>query len=69
MKIPKDLRKIRRQAEANGWVIKPTKNSHTMWIPPDPDKDIVIHAGSPSDPRAIKNHLSRLKDRDRNLNI
>lgn len=57
----KDLKKIKKLAESQGWTVEHTRSGHTRWVPPDPDKEIIITGKSPSDWRALKNIESRLK--------
>jgi hypothetical protein len=53
----KDLAK---EAIRQGWRIEKTGH-HIMWIPPDKTKPLVLSSGSPSDVRALKNHISLLR--------
>lgn len=55
------LRKIRKRARNQGWTIEITGSGHLKWVPPKKSEDIVFSASTPSDHRALKNLLSRLK--------
>jgi hypothetical protein len=56
----KDLKKLMDEYKAKGWRIEPAKNGHSKWYSPD-HETIVVASGTPSDQRAIKNHLSLLR--------
>lgn len=56
-----DWKFIRKRAEAQGWrIIKGKRTSHLRWLSPD-GKHTIISSGSPSDWRAIKNHIALLR--------
>lgn len=57
--LPSDLRKLVRQAEAQGWSIARTRKSHFKWT--SPAGAVVIASGTPEDPRARKNLLAQLR--------
>lgn len=54
----KDWNRIRKAAIEQGWRSKPTKKGELL-IPPDPRLEAVAVHGTPSDRRAIQNHLRR----------
>lgn len=56
-----DLRDIERAAIDQGWKVDRTAKGHPRFTPPDPNQDIIIGSGTPSDVRAIRNLLARLK--------
>ena len=56
----KAMKKLTKQAEAQGWRVEPTRNGHIRFLAPD-GKTIVIWASTPSDHRAWKNGLSQMK--------
>lgn len=60
MKFPKDWRKIKKSAESQGWSVVQT-SKHIKWT--SPGGEVVISGSTPSDPRAGKNFLSRLRQR------
>jgi hypothetical protein len=55
----KTMKALRRLAEAQGWVVDPTKNGHLMWK--SPAGQIVTSGSTESDWRAHRNHLARLR--------
>jgi len=55
------MKQLSMELENQGWTVKLTNNSHWRFIPPDPNKNIVIASGTPSCPYAMKNILSDLK--------
>jgi hypothetical protein len=60
MALPKELRKIAKAAEDQGWRIEETKKGH-RFVPPDKTQPAVQAHGTPSDVRAQRNLLSQLK--------
>jgi len=52
-------RDIKRRSIEQGWRVEPTNGQHLRWI--SPEGKFVISAASPSDFRAVKNHLSVMK--------
>ncbi len=56
-----DIRKIEKAAREQGWRVERTKKGHWRFIPPDPNKKIVLGSGTPGDQRAIRNLLANLK--------
>lgn len=56
-----DLRGIEKAAIEQGWKVDSTKSGHPRFTPPDPQGEIVIGSGTPSDVRALRNLLARLK--------
>ena len=59
--MKKELKKMMKQAVAQGWKVEPTRNGHTKWIPADKSQDMVIAASTPSDFRSWKNLTAQLK--------
>lgn len=57
---PKDYRNLIAQLQAQGWRIEPLKSGHYRAYPPDKTKPIV-HFDMGTDPRGMKNTLSRLR--------
>lgn len=57
----KELRQIKRIAEAQGWTVFRTKGGHYRWVPPRRDVPFVVTASTPSDSRAVKNIKARLR--------
>lgn len=56
----KELKEIVKAAEEQGWRVKVLKNGHLMFLAPDGINKATT-GGTPSDHRAIDNHLSRLR--------
>jgi predicted RNA binding protein YcfA (HicA-like mRNA interferase family) len=59
VKIPRELKKIQKRAEAQGWTVHRTRGSHVVWIAPDRQK--VYCSSTPSDHRGWKNHVARMR--------
>jgi hypothetical protein len=57
--IHKEYRPIAAQAVAAGWTISFTKNNHLRWT--SPSGKVVFSGGSPSDRRALYNHVMMLR--------
>lgn len=47
-------------AQDQGWDVT-RKRKHLRWVPPDPHKDMVFTAVTPSDHRALKNMRAQLR--------
>lgn len=62
MKMPKEWRKLKKQAEDQGWTVEKTKNNHIRWT--NPDGEIVISPSTPSENRGMKNFLSVMKKKN-----
>lgn len=60
MRIPKELKKVVKEARRQGWEIRERKTNHLVWLSPD-GEGMVHSASSPSDPRSIPNTLAQLK--------
>lgn len=60
------LEQLRREAISQGWRII-DHGGHTKWLPPDPSAGFVTVAGTPSDPRAIRNIESELRRKGLNI--
>jgi hypothetical protein len=54
-----DWTKLQKDAEAQGWTIEQTRR-RLKWRAPD-GKGLVVSSLSPSDHRALKNHISLLR--------
>lgn len=54
-----DTRTLVQKYEALGWKILRTRKGHQRWV--SPNGPVIIHSGTPSDTRAYKNHVARLK--------
>ena len=61
-----DFRKILDAAKLQGWKTEHTKKGHWKFKSPN-GKDMVHTSGSPSDMRAIKNFVARLRQRGLNI--
>lgn len=45
----REIQELKRQAEAQGWVVLLTKSGHWKFLPPDRTKGMVICSSTPSD--------------------
>jgi hypothetical protein len=59
MATKKDLKSIEKTAVAQGWKVATTNGGHKKWFAPG--GGIVISGSTESDPRGLKNHLSRIR--------
>lgn len=57
----KDIKRIRKELEAQGWQIKDRKGGHAMAYPPDKSKQPVLLPSTPSGPRWRENLLAQLR--------
>lgn len=57
----KEIKKIRKELEAQGWRIENRKGGHAMAFPPDRSQPPVVLPSSPSDARWQKNLLAQLR--------
>lgn len=57
----KDIMKIVRQAQKQGWRVEKASNSHVLFYPPNVDDGFVTVSSSPSSFRNHRNVLSLLK--------
>jgi hypothetical protein len=55
----KDMRKLIRQAEAQGWVVKYGGGGHLKFLAPG--GGIVVSPGTASDYRSMRNHVALMK--------
>jgi hypothetical protein len=55
----KPPRKLMKRAKDQGWQIHRTRNSHLMWVAPHGEK--LYCASTPSDHRAWRNHVARMR--------
>lgn len=58
--MKKEIKKILRQLDQQGWRIKDT-GKHIKAYPPDRSKRMVVLPRTPSDHRALKNAISQLR--------
>lgn len=54
------FRKVRRDAETQGWLSSLTTKGHWKFVPPDSGR-LVYFSGSPGDYRAIKNFVAQMR--------
>lgn len=48
-------------AREQGWTVEPTRKSHVRFVPPEPDRSIVICSSTPRSPWAIRDAIRELK--------
>lgn len=60
-----DFKRLIKDAEKAGWTVEPSRGGHLKWKAPT--GAVVFSASTPSDHRAIKNHLSLLRKAGLNL--
>lgn len=53
-----DFRELAQEARAQGWRVEETRG-HLKWL--GPNGGVVISSSTPSDRRAIKNHVALLR--------
>lgn len=58
----KDLRKLVREMEKQGWTVEHMNSDHLRWYPPD-GRDPVFSGSTPSDWRALRNIKAKLRRR------
>lgn len=63
----KDMKRVRRAAEQQGWRVEDTRGGHVKFLSPDRTKSPVIGPGTPSDHRAWLNFLAELRRAGLNL--
>lgn len=56
-----DLNKVIEAAKRQGWRVDRTKKQHWRFLSPDRNQPPIIFSGTPSDHRAIKNLVARLR--------
>jgi hypothetical protein len=56
-----DLRDLEKAARQQGWRVDRTTKGHPRFWPPDRSKPAIVFSGTPSDWRAIRNFISRLR--------
>jgi predicted RNA binding protein YcfA (HicA-like mRNA interferase family) len=54
----KDVKQLIKKAEAQGWIITHSRGGHLRFYAPD--GHLLFFSATPSDPRAIKNHISQM---------
>lgn len=55
------LKTVIKKAKKKGWTITRCKNNHLRFFPPEEDKSIVFFSGTPSDWRAVRNLITKLR--------
>lgn len=55
-----DLKRLIRFARKEGWEVERTRGGHLAFKPPGGGRPIVT-SNTPSDTRAVKNHIARLR--------
>ena len=58
--MKKELERLRQAAVRQGWRVERSNADHYKWYAPD-GKSIVVSGSTPSDHRAIKNQISRMR--------
>ena len=58
--MDKEFRRVIRAAEEQGWRVRPIKKG-MMLVPPDPTKPAVAIHRTPSDHRAFRNTVAKLR--------
>lgn len=53
------FRELAKRAVEQGWRVEPTNGKHLRWL--SPSGGIVISSSTPSDHRALRNHLSIMR--------
>jgi predicted RNA binding protein YcfA (HicA-like mRNA interferase family) len=64
--MDKDIRKIVKQLEAQGWRIE-QGSRHLKAFPPDKSQGMVVIPGTPSDHRSIRNLIAELRRKGADL--
>lgn len=59
--MKKDIRRMIRIAEKQGWIVEHRKGGHILFFPPEKEYGFVTVSGSTSDHKALKNIRSYLK--------
>jgi predicted RNA binding protein YcfA (HicA-like mRNA interferase family) len=59
--LRKDMKRLRKTAEQQGWRVEDTRGGHVKFLPPDTAQPAVVAAGTPSDHRAWRNLLASLR--------
>lgn len=54
-----DFKAIMKSAQAQGWTITRSRNNHLRWH--SPSGQVVFSAATPSDHRAIRNHVTMMR--------
>ena len=60
MTLNKEVRELIEEARRQGWRIETLRSGHTMMYAPDGEGKVPV-AGTPSDRRALKNVISRMR--------
>lgn len=58
-----NFRRIKKAAEAQGWVVERTKSNHFKFQPPSTEHSPVFFSGSPGEWRALRNFIAALRQR------
>ena len=67
MALHKDWKKLAKVATDAGWNVTPTRGGHIKWQAPT--GAVVFSASTPSDKRAMANHIGFLRRTDPSLAI
>jgi predicted RNA binding protein YcfA (HicA-like mRNA interferase family) len=57
----KDMKRLRKAAEQQGWRVEDTRGGHVRFLPPDRSQPAVVAGGTPSDHRSWLNLLAMLR--------
>lgn len=57
----KEVKALLKDLDAAGWPTKRTSKGHHMVFHPETGRKVTTLAGTPSDPRSLKNSLADLK--------
>lgn len=60
-----DFKDMIKAAEKAGWTVERTRGGHLRWK--SPKGPVVFSASTPSDHRAVKNHVSEMRKAGLNL--
>lgn len=61
MKPRHDVREYVSAALSAGWRVEKTGKSHFKFVPADPTKPVVVHAGTSCSQRGLKNFIAALR--------
>lgn len=56
-----EWKRLVKEAARQGWRIQQGRKGQTILTPPDPDREIVVVHDTPSDHRAFKNAVARMR--------
>lgn len=60
MSTASDWKKVRKEAQEQGWTVRETKSGYQLFPPDRTQKPISIHR-TPSDHRALENTITRMR--------